>query len=363
MAEKNSWKKHKPPDSTGNQMDRPKAVKNHNENLDLLDVGIEGKRSSIIYKQAARARKQMEMEIIAPNNDVNPPNELNEPPIKKRKICLSSESLTKDNRHPQNNVKVLQNTGRLYIEKIPFNQRESMMQSIWSKYNSENTKYIERVIILCGPPGAGKSRICQHVASHYNLSTKDAVNYLLEGRQMINNVMMENQHKLVESKVVEKLYQSILQNETKQKVFIVDGFLRMKRHLFPIQFLQKHLLNAIFVFLVIDVDKQTSVQRQLERGKALSAAMENSVNQEQKEDSNTSEQTRVKASDLNAKDARKRYKKYEYKLRSVKRELESVMKLDVIDGNQCWNDVQRAVSAQLDRIDDWMKMYTNITSG
>lgn len=363
MAEENSREKRKPPDSTGKQKDNPKAVKNHNEDLDLLDVEVERKRSSIIYKQAALARKHMEMEETSPNNDVHPPNGLSEPPIKKRKISLSSESLTIDNHHLQNNVKVLQNTGRLYIEKIPFKQRESMMLSIWNKYNSENTKYIKRVIILCGPPGAGKSRICQHVASHYNLNTKDAANYLLEGRQMINDVMMGNQRKLVESKVVQKLYQSILQNETKQKVFIVDGFLRMKRHLFPIQFLQKRLLNAIFIFLVIDVDKQTSVQRQLERGKALSAAIENSVNQEPKEDSTTFEQTRVKASDLNAKDARKRYKKYEYKLRSVRRELESVMKLDVIDGSQCWNDVRRAVSAQLDRIDDWIKMYANNTSG
>ena len=54
------------------QIDPPKAINDHvadhaktlAHDLDLLDVEMERKRSSIIYKQAALARKQMEMEAM-----------------------------------------------------------------------------------------------------------------------------------------------------------------------------------------------------------------------------------------------------------------------------------------------------------
>ena len=169
---------------------------------------------------------------------------------------------------------------------------------------------------------------------------------------MASDVMKENGRKLIESKMIEKLFEPILQNEQKQRVFIVDGFLRMKRHVFTMHFLQRHLQSANFIFLVIDVDEETSVHRQIERGRTLKRIMEGDGGDEEQKERST-KKIKLKASDLNAEDARKRYRKYAIMLNAVRRTLESAMKVKVesIDGSQCFEAVERAVETQLRRAD------------
>jgi len=260
---------------------------------------------------------------------------------------LNKTAMSKERDH----IKLVQNTGKFNIENIPFHRYESTLQSIWRQYHSPNTHYIEKVIILCGPPGAGKSKICEYVARYYHLDTIQAADYLLDGSQMASDVMKENGRKLIESKMIEKLFQPILQNQHRQKLFIIDGFLRMKRHVFTVDFLRRRLQSVNFFFLVLDVDEETSVRRQIERGKALKRMMESDGDQEQKEQS--TKKIKLKASDLNEEDARKRYRKYAYLLNEVRNAMESVMKLqiEVIDGSRGLHAVQQMVEAQLKRVD------------
>merc|ERR1712130_494383 len=120
--------------------------------------------------------------------------------------------------------------------------------------------------------------------------------------------------------------------------------MRKEEHVFVVQFLQQHLKNVNFIFLVVAIDEQTSVQRQIERGKRLIALSHS----EQKENGND-KQIRLKDSDLDPNAAQKRFVKYNRYLDRVKHQLVNGIKaqFDVIDGTKSLQEVQKAVVKQL----------------
>ena len=265
-----------------------------------------------------------------------------------------------DKQHPMINnqskdIKYVKNTGKFQIEDIPFGQLTETLQTIWDKYYNKNVDIIEKMIFLCGPPGSGKTSIGQYTMKYYKLNElqNDNDEYLIDVSQMASDVMKENNRKLIIAKVYEKLFKQILQNEHKNKILIIDGFLRKEQDVYVCKFLQSYMKNAKFIFLVISVDEDTSVKRQLERGKKLVALSHNDDGTEEKEKEKEKKKEhkpiRLKDSDLNEDAARRRYQKYNHLLDMVRYRLKNEMKVqgDIIDGTMTLNEVFEMVQKQL----------------
>ena len=262
---------------------------------------------------------------------------------------------THQNQHQANNkqhpllnnsnkkVKYVKNTGKFQIEPIPFNSLTPILQRIWKKHYHENAQYLQQLIFLCGPPGCGKSTICGFIEQHYDLKKAQHDEYILDASIICSNVMKENNRVLVIAKVYEKLFEQILQNKNKHKILIIDGFLRKKQHVYVLDFLKQFLKNVNFVFIVMSIDEQTSIKRQLERGQRLIELSHS----EQKEDGNE-KQVQLKDSDLNEDAARKRFAKYNWHHMEVQKHLKRIKaQFEVIDAVKPLEIINQVVRRQL----------------
>eukprot|EP01084_Bolivina_argentea_P026543 49371_1 len=178
------------------------------------------------------------------------------------------------------NVKYCKNTGKFIIEEIPLNELTSTLQSIWDRHYNKNVQYIEKIVFLCGPPGSGKTSICNYVEQYYDLNTLNHDQYMIDVSNLLSIVMKENNRALIMSKVYELLFKHILENTKHNKILIVDGFLRKEQHVSVLTFLQLQMQHTQFIFLVINVDEATSIKRQLERGQKLLQLSHNNENEE-----------------------------------------------------------------------------------
>eukprot|EP01083_Nonionella_stella_P223665 796862_1 len=107
--------------------------------------------------------------------------------------------------------------------------------------------------------------------------------------------------------------------------------------------------RTTFIFLVMDVNEETSVKRQLERGQRLLQLSK--VNMEQKQQHH--KRKRLKDSDLYEDKARERYQKYNRLLNAVRYQLKMEGKVifDIIDSNQPLKTVFCSVELQLEKQD------------
>lgn len=170
-------------------------------------------------------------------------------------------------------IKVVKNTGRFQVKKIDDKDLAFFLNETWQwvteSMDHNLTFCATQLIWLTGCPGCGKSSICKQLLKDYQLND----NSLIDTSKLAYQTLCENNQNLDMGKQYEKVINTLVNRCYQEKRIIIDGFLRHPQHASIMCFLFDQLYNfnnnIEFIILFVDVSANTSVERQLKRGRAL----------------------------------------------------------------------------------------------
>lgn len=129
-------------------------------------------------------------------------------------------------------------------------------------------------IILFGPPGSGKGTQSEKLVEEFNflhISTGVLLREQIEQQTPLGIEAKKymNNGKLVPDEVVINMVKNLLHQHPNTPGFLYDGFPRTIQQGQALDSMLKAMNTAIHLFLALDVNNETLIQRLLKRGKEL----------------------------------------------------------------------------------------------
>ena len=189
-------------------------------------------------------------------------------------------------------------------------------------------------IIIFGPPGAGKGTQSKFIAKKYNLvqlSTGELLRKEIDNKTELGLKISTiiNSGELVSDKIVSKLIEKFISNNTYKQRLIFDGYPRNIDQAINLDKLLKNNNQNLDIVLKLSVSLETILKRILER-----------KNQEKRKDDN--EEIAIK-----------RYKTYEKSTEPVLKYYQKSKLLNVVNGESSIMQISDEISGLIDSIKGW----------
>ena len=189
-------------------------------------------------------------------------------------------------------------------------------------------------IIIFGPPGAGKGTQSKFIAKKYNLvqlSTGELLRKEIDNKTELGLKISTiiNSGELVSDKIVSKLIEKFISNNTYKQRLIFDGYPRNIDQAVNLDKLLKDNNQNLDMVLKLSVSLETILRRILER-----------KNQEKRKDDN--EEIAIK-----------RYKTYEKSTEPVLKYYQKSKLLNVVNGESSIMQISDEISGLIDSIKGW----------
>ncbi len=189
-------------------------------------------------------------------------------------------------------------------------------------------------IIIFGPPGAGKGTQSKFIAKKYNLvqlSTGELLRKEIDNKTELGLKISTiiNSGELVSDKIVSKLIEKFISNNTYKQRLIFDGYPRNIDQAVNLDKLLKDNNQNLDIVLKLSVSLETILRRILER-----------KNQEKRKDDN--EEIAIK-----------RYKTYEKSTEPVLKYYQKSKLLNVVNGESSIMQISDEISGLIDSIKGW----------
>lgn len=214
------------------------------------------------------------------------------------------------------------------------------------KNNELSARLPQRIVWLSGSPGSGKGTHTRMLTEFFGLYQEPVIaSSLLKTPEMLEKI---NQGLLLDDKTVITAVFEALTNPLYQSGVLVDGFPRTDGQAYAVERISQQLSLAgrqpQFVSVVLLVREETSIERQLGRGRRAQA------HNEKVRRTGKGELKEVRATDLDPNVARKRYEVFMKETYAAVKKLEGKIPFISVNADGTLEDVRAELLSKLQRL-------------